>query len=359
MVRRLTFLYGAFPEALSLLIILSACAAQSLAQGGGATNPNSSGRGVSHTIRGKIFMPSGSPPDQRLRVVLELNTGGIVNEVFTDSVGNFEFRSLPNGTYKIVAPSDGRIYETAQESVELYGNLARTFSVQIYLREKGEGVAVKSKEKIVSVAELQKPPKEAKKNFDNGLKRAHENKPEEAVALFEAAVKIFPEYLAAINKLGEQLAVLKKSAEAQAAFEKAISINPKYALPHINLGILFVERERYDEAVVALENGVSADDSFPMSHLKLGEALMSKRPPDYDRAEKELTRALELGKREFAYVRLYLFNLNVRRQRLDKAAGQLEAYLKEAPDAPDAEQVRQRLDKVKKAIEQQKGTTKN
>src|SRR6266536_1147664 len=261
MARRPTFLYGAFPRALSLLIALSACAAQSLAQGG-ATTPNSPGRGVSHTIRGKIFMPSGSPPDQRLRVVLELNTGGIVNEVFSDSVGNFEFRSLPNGTYKIVAPSDGRIYETAQESVELYGNFARTYTVQIYLKEKGEGVTVKSKEKIVSIADLQKPPKEAKKNYDNGLKRAHENKPEEAVALFQAAVKIFPEYLAAINKLGE---------------------------------------------------------------------------------------------RDFAYVRLYLFNLNLRRQKLDKAAEQLEAYLKEAPDAPDAEQVRQRLDKVKKAIAQQKG----
>src|SRR5262245_18826067 len=138
MARRLTFLYGAFPQALSLLIALSACAAQSLAQGG-ATSPSSSGRGVSHTIREKIVMPSGSPRDQRLRIVLELNTGGIVNEVFSDSVGNFEFRALPNGSYKIVAPSDGHIYETAQESVELYGTLARTFTVQIYLREKGEG----------------------------------------------------------------------------------------------------------------------------------------------------------------------------------------------------------------------------
>jgi tetratricopeptide (TPR) repeat protein len=350
-------IYRAFPQALSLFIALSACAAQSLAQGG--NNPNGPGRGVSHTIRGKIFMPSGNPPDQRLRVVLEINTGGIAGEAFSDSVGNFEFRSLPNGTYKVVAPSDGRVYETAQETVELYGNFTRTITVQIYLKEKGEGPAVKSKEKIVSVADLQQPPKEAKKNYDNGLKRARENKPEEAVALFQAAVRIFPEYLAAINKMGEQLAVIKKPAEAQAAFEKAIAINPKFALPHINLGILFVEQKRYDEAVAELEIGAKADDSYPVSHLKLGEALMSKQPPDYDRAEKELARAMELGKREFVYVRQILFNLNLRRQRLDKAAEQLEAYLKEAPDAPDVEQVRQRLDKVKKAIEQQKATTKN
>jgi tetratricopeptide (TPR) repeat protein len=359
MARRPTFLYRAFPQAFSLFIALSACAAQSLAQGGGANNPGSSGRSASHTIRGKIFMPSGKPPDQRLRVVLEVNTGGNAGEAFSDSMGNFEFRSLSNGTYKIVTPSDGRTYETSQETVEVFSNFSRTFTVQIYLKEKGEGVTVKTKEKIVSVADLQQPPKEAKKNYDNGLKRARENKPDEAVALFQAAVKIFPEYLAAINKLGEQLAVLKKSEDAQAAFEKAIAINPKFALPHINLGIIFVEKERYDEAIVSLENGARADDSYPVSHLKLGEALMSKQPPDYDRAEKELTRALELGKREFVYVRLQLFNLNLRRQRLDKAAEQLEAYLKEAPDAPDVEQVQQRLEKVKKAIEQQKATIKN
>jgi tetratricopeptide (TPR) repeat protein len=356
MAKRPTFLYRAFPQAFSLFLALLACAAQSFAQVGGTSSP---GRGVSHTIRGKIFMPSGNPPDQRLRVVLEVTTGGNAGEAFSDSMGNFEFRFLSSGTYKIVTPSDGRVYETSQETVEVYGNVSRTFTVQIYLKEKGEGLTVKTREKIVSVADLQQPPKEAKKNYDNGLKLARENKPDEAVALFQAAVKIFPEYLAAINKLGEQLAILKKPEDAQAAFEKAIAINPKFALPHINLGILFVEKKRYDEAIVALETGARADDSYPVSHLKLGEALMSKQPPDYDRAEKELTRAVELGKREFVYVRLQLFNLNLRRQRLDKAAEQLEAYLKEAPDAPDVEQVQQRLDKVKKAIEQQKATIKN
>jgi len=358
-----TFLSRAFPQAVFLFIVLSVCAATTLAQtgGGGSNNPNNPtrGAGVSHTIRGKIFMPSGNLPDQRMRVVLELNTGGIVNEVFSDSVGNFEFRSLSNGTYKIVVPSDGRVYETGQEVVELYGNFTRTFTAQIYLKEKGEGVAVKTKEKIVSVADLQQAPKEAKKNFDNGIKRARENKPEAAVALFQEAIRIFPEYLAAINKLGEQLRVLNKTAEARAAFEKAIAINPKYALPHINLGLLLVDQKLYDEAITALENGNKMDDTFPMSHFVLGDALMSKPSPDFDRAEKELTRALELGKRDFAHVRKSLFNLNLRQRRFDKAAEQLEAYLKEVPDAPDADKVRQELGKVKKVIEQQKAATKN
>jgi tetratricopeptide (TPR) repeat protein len=176
--------------------------------------------------------------------------------------------------------------------------------------------------------------------------------------LFQEAIRIFPEYLAAFNKLGEQLRALNKTDEARAVFEKAIAINPKYALPHINLGMLLVDQKLYDEAITALENGNKVDDTFPMSHFLLGDALMSKPSPDYDRAEKELTRALELGKREFAHVRKSLFNLNLRQRRYDKAAEQLEAYLKEVPDAPDADKVRLELGKLKKAIEQQKATTK-
>ncbi|MGE0130219.1 MAG: tetratricopeptide repeat protein [Blastocatellales bacterium] len=356
------FLHRAFLQAIFLFAILSVCSATSIAQGGAgggnSNNPSRSG-GVSHTIRGKVFLPSGNLPDQRMRVVLELSTGGVVSEVFSDSAGNFEFRLLPNGTYRVVVPPDGRNHETSQETVELYGNFTRIFTTQVYLKEKGEGISIKTKEKTISAADLQQVPKDAKKKYDNGLKLARENKPGEAVALFQQAIRIFPEYLAAINKLGEQFRALDKLAEAQAAFEKAIAINPKYSLPHINLGMLLVDQKRYDEGIASLETGNKLDDSFPMSHLRLGEAFMSKQPPDYDRAEKELTRALELGNRDFLQVRKHLFNLNLRRQRLDKAVEQLEAYLKEAPDAPDAEAVRETLGKVKKMMAQQKATTKN
>lgn len=354
-------LYGVFSRVVFLFAALSACAATAIAQGppgGASNNPNSPGRGggASHSIRGKIFLPSGNLPDQRVRVVLELNTGGIVNEAFSDAVGNFEFRSLPNGTYKIVVPSDGRVYETTQEVVELYGNFARTFTAQIYLKGKGEGLTFKPREKILSAADIQEAPKEAKKKYDNGVKRSRENKPEEAARLFEEAIKIFPEYLHAINKLGEQLRLMNKPAEAQAAFEKAIAINSKFALPHINLGMMLLEQGRFDEAIAALENGNRMDGSYPMGHFSLGIALMSKQSPDFDRAEKELTHALELGKRDFPHVRLQLFNLNLRRDRLDKAAEQLELYLKEAPDAPNADAVRQKLSQIKR---QQKAATRN
>jgi Tfp pilus assembly protein PilF len=345
-----------------VVLLLTACWSQAAAQGGGnpSNQPSGSRPGVaiSHTIRGKVFLPSGATPDQRMRVVLEVTTGSVAGEIFTDSVGNFEFRGLPNSVYRVTVPSDNRSFETGTETVEVYGNFSRTVMVQIYLREKDSGSRVVMKDKLISAADMQDVPKAAKKAYDKGLKLAQQQKHEEALKLFEESLKEFPSYLLALNKLGEQHLALKHPAEAQAAFQKALEINPKFVLPHINMGILFTAQKQLDEAIREFEACNQIDDSYPMSHLNLGLALMSLQQPDFDRAEKELTRCLQLGGRNFVDVHKYLFNLHVRQNAMDKAAQQLEAYLSEVPEAPDAEDVRQQLQRVKKYIAQQASAVK-
>ncbi len=346
---------GLYP--LLMLVVLTAMTAIVAAQQSGNPTGNNnptrgSGGAASHTIRGKIFMPSGNLPDQRIRVVLELNTGGIASETFSDSVGNFEFRGLPNNSYKVTVPTDRHSFETAQDTVEAYGNFTRTFTVQIYLKEKEENI-FKPREKILSPADIQEIPKEAKKSYEKGVKLVRSKKPEEAIAKFQDALKLFPDYLYALNKLGEQYWAINKPDDAKALFERAIVISRKFALPHINLGILYVAQRRFDEAINELETANSLDGTYPMGHLHLGLALMLKPQPDFDRAEKEMVRAVEIGQKDFVYVRKYLFNLNIRRQAYNKAAEQLEAYLRDAPDAPDAPDVRQMLDKVKKEVARQ------
>lgn len=329
--------------------------------GGGAVNPSSGSRtaATTHSIRGKLFLPSGGLPEQRIRVVLEVSTGGIAAETFTDSVGNFEFRSLSQNTYRVNVPSDGSTFDTAQETVEVYGNFSRTFTVQIYLREKNADLLAQPREKVLSIADRQEVPKNAKKSYDKGVKLAREAKPQEALATLQEALKAFPDYLHALNKLGEQYLQMNQTAEAQALFEKAIAVNDKFALPYINLGILFVSQQHYPEAVRALEAGNRLDDSFPMAHLYLGVALMNREPAEYDRAEREMLRALDLGRKNMAPGRLHLFNLYTRQKNHQKAAEQLAAFLKDAPNAPQAEAVRQKLEVLKKLLAQQAGAAKN
>jgi tetratricopeptide (TPR) repeat protein len=344
---------------ISLCVVSVVCAAIASAQSnrGNPNNPPPSGRTggvVSHTIRGKIVLPSGHLPEHRIRVVLELNSGGIAGETFSDSVGNFEFRSLPNSSYRVTVHSDNRTYETSQETVELHGNFPRTFMVQVYLKEKSDARIFKPKEKIISVADFQEVPKAARKAYEKGLKLAQDNRMEDAAARFQEAITAFPDYLHAINKLGEQYMAMNKLSEAQSMYERAIAVNGKFALPHINLGLLYVNRKDYAQAITSLETANGLDDTYPMSHFYLGIALLSNDPPDLERAEKELERSIAMGGRNFVAARKYLYNLCVRRTDMVKAVEHLEAYLKDAPNAPDADDVRKRLASVKKLIEEKK-----
>jgi len=353
--------HSGFPSCfgLSVLLVFVAITAAAQQPPNPGNNPSrGAGAVVSHTIRGKIFLPSGNLPDQRIRIVLELNTGGTVSETFSDTVGNFEFRGMPNNSYKITVPSDRQMFETTQEVVEVYGNFARTFSVQIYLRGKDSEPTFKTKEKILSPADIQEVPNTAKKAYEKAVKLARDNKPDASAKKLQEALGIFPDYLYALNKLGEQYVLLNKADEAKVSFERAIAINDKFALPYINLGIFYGTQRRYDEAISMLENANRLDSTYPMSHLHLGLALMSKTEPDFDRAEKEMMKAVEMGKSDFVYVYKYLFNLNIRRQNYKKAAEQLEAYLRKVPDAPDAYDVRQMLDKVKKEAARQAAVQK-
>lgn len=338
---------------LNALVGLSLSCLLASAQVTNRNEPTSGGGRGNHVIRGKIFLPSGRLPEHRMRVVLELISGGIYSETFSDSVGGFEFRSLPNNNYRIVVPSDGHTYESAQENMEVSGTMSRTFIAQVYLREK-EREQRTSSNKMISAAEFaQDVPKVAKKSYEQGLKKLKDGKGNEAFMLFQDALKQFPDYVQALNKVGELQVGQKQIAEAEASFKRAVEISPKYPHSHVNLGMLMVQAQRFPEAIEHLEMALKLDESFPMAHLNLGVALLERMPKeekDLERAERAFSRALALGGTQLAYVHKLLFNLHVRRNDYTKAVTELEAYLKDAPNAPDAPQVQEMIQKVKKAV---------
>lgn len=318
--------------------------------GGGASGGGTRG---SHVIRGKIFLPSGRLPEHRMRVVLELVSGGIYGETFSDSVGSFEFRSLPNNNYRIVVPSDGQTYDKAEEHMEVSGVTSRTYSTQLYLRVKDSDTRRVSNNKMVSAGEFaQDVPRAAKKSYEQGVKKLKEDKGEEAIIHFQNALQVFPDYVQVLNKVGEYQVGKQQIVEAEATFKRAAEISPKYPHTYINLGMLMVQLKRYPEAIEFLDVANKLDESFPMAHLNLGVALLEKTPQqeaDLERAEREFGKALAMGGTQLAYVHKFLFNIYVRRHDYPRAVTELEAYLKDAPDAPDKSQVQDMIAKVKKA----------
>ena len=326
-----------------------------MAQGGGGQQPRTGGTGAAHSIRGKIYLPSGQSPELRLRVVLEVSTGGIFGETFSDSVGNFEFRAIASGNYFLKVQADTKLYEPYTESLEISGSFSRVITPQVYLRARAADPRDRLNNGILSVADTQEVPKAAKQHYEKALKLAQANQPPAAIEKLQEAIKIFPDYLYALNKLGEQYLQSGQREQAQAHFERAIATNARFALPHIGLGTMFNEQQKFAEAAVHLEAAIKLDDSYPTAQIQLGLALMEKMenaPPDYARAEKALLRGLALGGKDVAYVYMHLFNLHIRQKHYAQAAEQLAAFLRDKPDAPEAPQVRQRLESLKKIIAQ-------
>ncbi len=326
-----------------------------LAQTSNRNDPGSGAGGTrgNHVIRGKIFLPSGRLPEHRMRIVLEVASGGIFSETFSDSVGGFEFRSLPNNNYRLIVPSDGQSYDKAEENMEVSGSISRTYTAQLFLREKDSDNRRVSNNKMISAGEFaQDVPKAAKKSYEQGVKKLKDGKGDEAITLFQDALKVFPDYVQALNKVGEHQVGKQKLAEAEVTFKRAAESSPKYPHTYINLGMLMVQLKRYPEAVEFLEAAIKLDESFPMAHLNLGVALLEKTPQqdaDLERAERAFSKALALGGMQLAYVHKFLFNLYLRRHDYNRAVAALEAYLKDVPNAPDKPQVQEMIAKVKKA----------
>jgi tetratricopeptide (TPR) repeat protein len=334
---------------LGILLAVVVVVAQEAAAQSGQVERGVPGSAAAHSIRGRVFLPSGAPAEGPLRVTLRTSAQSVVSETFTDSVGNFEFRLVPNGNYEIVVWETNR-FETTVERIEVFARSARTFTQNLFLREKQPESPARAKAGVVSARSLEGAiPKAARKAYEQGTKEARRGHAEKAVAHFQRALELHPDYLEALNDLGVQYMKLNRSADARAAFQRALEIDPRAPHPYVNIGVLHLHERAFAEAAACFERAVELDPGNWSSRMLLGLALFQMN--ELDRAQSEWEKALSLGEPPtVSIVRLHLANLFLRRRDLAKAIEQSEKYLKEVPDAANAGDVRERIAQMRRAL---------
>lgn len=322
---------GAQHRIASLAITLLVTATTSVAQ-------------ASNTLQGRVVFPGGSQPENPVKVTL-LFSGAHVHETFTDLSGRFSFSGLRRGRYQLIAEGDGQTFETTRVDAEVlaFGSAPQTFTQNIQLRPKaGKAVAPAA----VTTVEASDPnvPQRAREAYEKGVKRARGDQPEQAVKLLQEAIATYPTFYSAYVTLGEQYDKLKRYAEAEAAYQKATELKTDGAAAHIGLGVSLIKQKKYAEAVRPLRRSLELDKQSSTPYLFLGLAEMMIG--EYQPAEAHLLLAYEIGKATIAHI--YLANLYDLKHEPAKAIEQLQAFLKENPEAPQASQIRGVIEKLRR-----------
>jgi Flp pilus assembly protein TadD len=121
-----------------------------------------------------------------------------------------------------------------------------------------------------------------------------------------------------------------------------------HAEARFRLGALLNKQGRFADAILQFQEAIKLQENMTMAHLQLGGALFQlKHLPE---AERELLRAYGLGGRSAGGAQLLLGAIYNSQGKYVLAIRSFEQYLLDVPDAPNATQVRDAIEKLKTAL---------
>jgi len=160
---------------------------------------------------------------------------------------------------------------------------------------------------------------------------------DDAMAHLEEAVRLSPDFADSHNYLGEALEKMPgRLNDAIAQYEDALRLRPDYVEAHYNLGNALEQIPgRFDEAIAQYEDAIRLKPDYVEAHNNLGTALLNM-PGRLDEAIGQLDEAVRL-KPDFADPHNNLANALMKAPgRLDDAIAQYQEALRLEPDYVEA-----------------------
>jgi tetratricopeptide (TPR) repeat protein len=199
----------------------------------------------------------------------------------------------------------------------------------------------------VSMTSLQAP-KDAKKALDRANKALRKQKIDEAEKNLKTAVDVYPAYADAWFALGQIYQQRRRTEDARTAYSKARDADSNFVLPYVELARLAAMERKWQEAADLTDHALALDpldipDGFFLN------SLANFNLKHFDVAERSARKAQRLDSLHRLPVgHLILASILDQRQDYAGEAEQLQAYLKYAPQAANAGQVRARLQELEK-----------
>jgi tetratricopeptide (TPR) repeat protein len=300
-------------------------------------------------IDGIVWAPNHSPVSD-VYVELQNEMMMSLSRIRTDSSGRFSFTVTNSGNYvvKVLAgPTNFMDASEVVEIVDLTRNSSDQVHVDIYLKYDKRKINTGS-QGVAEAVFAQEVPDPAKKLYESGLRDIQSN-PTQAFQELDDALKIFPDYFAALNLAGNQYVQQKEYQKSLPYLIKAVQVNERSYASFYALAYACYQLNHRPEATEAARGAVILGPGSASAQLLYGTLL--RLNGDNANAEKALLRAKELRKgTPMPEIHMQLAMLYNRTKRNTEAVVELEAYLKEAPDAANKKEVVDLIAKLKKDI---------
>jgi tetratricopeptide (TPR) repeat protein len=288
-------------------------------------------------ITGQVFGENRRPvSDVYVELKNEIETN--VARTRTNSSGTYSFNDLSAGRFYVHVRPFGTNYEEQIQEVEITTRVGGRNVADIQYKDFYLKVRVDPRsapQGPAGVIFAQPVPDPAKKLYDKAVVDLNDGRVDAGILGLEEAVKAFPDYFLAIERLGVEMLKKQKYAEAGNYFAKAVAVNGKSSNSYYGLAFARYAEQKFPESIEAAKKAADLAPDSADINLMLGIALRKGR--NYLDAERSMLKAKKISNGLMAdaswnLALLYVYNLKNNRL----AADELENYLKVNPTHPDA-----------------------
>jgi tetratricopeptide (TPR) repeat protein len=324
-------------KAARLLALLLALCATAFAQR--ETDPSLPG--ASFEISGQVRAAGGQKMVANVMVRLERFSGGIVEQIATDSTGRFRFSRLSPGQYVVSAKGEGFIARTQQ--LDINRLIPRQY---VLLQLQPEEETFRSGNKRPAVVDS-RVPEEAQKEFEKGREALLGKRAEEAARHLENAARLHPNFYEAHLALGSAYMESGQWVKAEAAVRRALEVGPRTSGALITLGEIYRRQKKYGEAEKTLVEALKLERGSWQGHFTLGRVYWEKG--EVVKAAPHVGQALEI-KPDYPEGHLLAGNIFMRLKMPENALAAYEEYLRLAPAGEFVPQTKENVTKLRQML---------
>ena len=332
-------------------------------------------------LSGKVVMDDGTAPPE-LVLIERICSGSPHPEGYTDAKGRFSFQLGQNNSMFADASSSGNdpVFggspamggNRGMTSMNGMGSSSRLMGCELraslpgfrsesvdlsqrrYMDNPDVGTIVLRRlakvEGYTFSATTSFAPKDSRKAYEKGRDLAKKQKWGDAERELQKAVDGYPKFAAAWSDLGNVLQAQSKTEEARKAYGEAIKADAKFVTPYAQMMRMAVRENKWPDAADYGAKAIKLNPYLsPDVYFLTGVANYQTKQMD---AAEEFTRqALKLDEQHKNPKIQHLLGV-ILAEKADYAgaAEAMRAYLKQAPEAKDADSVKQQLSEIEKSL---------